>query len=196
MLKNVLLTAALAGLSMTAGAATYHFTGNIENHNDVVKTYFTLDADATDVRVWTDSYLDGYNFDPITALWNADTGALIAQNDDNDSIDPSQTRWDSGFNLATLTAGNYLFTVATYNNWANTSDLAGGFIFDSETPIPLSQWCQPANACNEGTYWSVWLDGVSSATNPDDTGNNVPEPASLALLGLGVGALMMRRKRN
>lgn len=199
MIKNTLLAAALASLSIAAHAGTFHFSGNIEYHNDVVKTYFTLDADASNVRVWTDSFLNGTNFDPITALWNATTGEQIAQNDDNPGIDPSQTYWDSGFSLATLAAGDYLFTVATYNNWANGDHLSDGFLFDNQNPIPLSQWSQPANHTGMGSYWSVWLDGVSSATNPHDPGtpnNNVPEPAGLALLGLGLGALMMHRKKR
>jgi hypothetical protein len=195
LIAKKILVAALAVASTAASAATFHFTGNIANHNDVIQTTFTLDAAATNVRVWTDSFQNATNFDPITALWNATTGELISQNDDNPNVNPgTQTYWDSGFNIASLDAGTYYFTVATYNNFANGSNIADGFLYDNQAPIALSNWCQPANHCNMGTYWSVWLDGVSSAVNPDN--NQVPEPATLGLAALGLAGLALSRKRK
>ncbi|MCC2616434.1 PEP-CTERM sorting domain-containing protein [Aestuariibacter halophilus] len=192
MFKRLLLGAALL-CAGTAQAALINFTGNIANHNDVIRIDFTLLSDANNVRVWTDSHDGGVNFDPITALWDA-AGNLLDENDDNDSIDPAtQTVFDSGFTLPFLAAGNYTFTIATFNNFAAGSTLADGFSFDSETAIPLSQWCQPANDCNEGTFWSVWLDGVDSATNPGG-GTPVPAPATLLLMAFG-GLLMARRRK-
>jgi len=169
----------------SANAALIHFDGEIDYHNDVIFINFTLDDDATDVRVWTDSFLSGVNFDPITALWSAD-GSLISQNDDDSSINPAtQTIYDSGFALSFLAAGDYIFSVATYNNFASGSTLSEGFIFDSQDPIALEIWSQPASSVNMGHYWSVWLDGVDSAVGP---ASSVPEPSSMALLliaGLG-----------
>jgi len=192
MLKKTLCTLALLAPISAANAALINFEGDIQYHNDVVTISFTLDNDATNVRVWTDSHDGGTNFDPITALWRAD-GTLLDESDDNSNIDPAtQTVYDSGFTLPTLAAGDYFFTVATYNNFANGSNITDGFRFDGQDAIELSDWCQPANDCNEGTYWSVWLDGVDSASNP----NAVPEPSSIALLGLGLLGLARFRKQS
>ena len=114
-------------------------------------------------------------------------------NDDDATINPAtQTFYDSGFSLPTLAAGNYVFTVATFNNFSNSLNLSDGFNFDSQTPIALSEWEQPANARNMGTSWSVWLDGVDDAS-----GSPIPEPSTYALMlgGLGLVGFMAARRR-
>lgn len=180
-------------VSSYANAADFTFDGNITYHNDVVRIDFTLNDDATDVKVWTDSFMDATNFDPITALWNAATGELLMQNDDNDGIAPGQTYYDSGFALPTLAAGDYFFTVATYPNFALGSNIADGFTYDGVTPILLSDWDQPASHFNMGTYWRVNLEGVDSAAGPSP----VPLPGAVWLLGsglLGVFGMSKRKK--
>jgi hypothetical protein len=187
---STLFCLALAGAN-TANAAAFTFDGNIANHNDIVTINFSLINDANNVKVWTDSFQSATNFDPITALWNKTTGALIAQNDDNASIAPGQTWYDSGFALDFLEAGDYLFTVATYPNFAQGSNIFDGFQLDGQTPIPLSQWTQPANGFNMGTYWRVNLEGVDSANV-----SAVPVPAAVWLFGSGLmGLLGFNRKR-
>lgn len=197
--KKIIAATLMAVFSTAASAATFNFTGNITYNTDVVTTTFTLDADANNVRVWTDSFQSGVNFDPITALWNASTGTLLGENDDNSAVNPStQTYYDSGFTLATLAAGTYWFTVAAYPNFAAGTNISDGFAYDGMTPTAIADWCQPAsNNCSnqKGTYWSVWLDGVSSASNPDDP-SQVPEPASLALMALGLAGLAGIRRRK
>lgn len=190
-LKAILALTGLMTFAASSQAALMNFTGAIQNHNDVVYTYFTVADDATDVSVWTDSFMSGTNFDPITALWTAD-GNLLAQNDDNASINPStQTYYDSGFNLANLAAGDYIFTVATYANFAAGNTLNDGFAYDGQAAIALEDWTQPANDIDMGPFWSVWLDGVDSATNP----HSVPEPSSLILLLLGAMGLGVARRK-
>ena len=189
-MKKLFLAAAIAAMATQAQAALFHFTGNLTYHNDVARIDFNVAQDATNVRVWTDSFMSGQNFDPITALWKAD-GTKIEENDDDSSINPqTQTRWDSGFSLPTLAAGNYIFTLAAYNNFANAT-LANGFQLDDQSPTLMANWDQPANGRGKGGYWSVWLDGVDTASNQ----NNVPEPASLALAGVALLGLVATRRR-
>ena len=185
----------LLGLSSIASASTFTFSGNFVNQTDVARVDFSVGSAATNVRVWTDSFManvanpSGTNFDPITALWNTSTGALISQNDDNATINPAtQTFFDSGFSLATLAAGDYFFTVAAYNNFAAGSNISNGFGFDGLAPIAIGLFNQPANGNNaRGSFWRVNLDGVDTATGPvDPNPSAVPLPGAVWLFGTAI----------
>jgi len=192
-LLRIAAAAAIAASAASTQAATFDFSGNIVYQKDVIRIGFTLDSDATDVKVWTDGFMSGINFDPITAVWSMPSGDLIGENDDDDTIAPGQTYYDSGLVFDTLAAGDYLFTIAAYPNFANGSLLSDGFAYDGETPIPIGDWCQPASDdCTDqkGTFWSVHLSGVDSVTPP------VPEPGTYALMLAGLGALGMIARRR
>ena len=163
-----------------AKALTFSFDGYITYHNDVVPINFTLNNDAANVRLWTDSFNSNANFDPILALWDS-TGTLLAQNDDNPYVGVGQTYYDSGFFLSSLPAGDYIVTIARFSNFAWGPTLAQGFYRDGDTPFPFS----------EGGYYRIWLDGVDRATSPSPT----PEPATCLLFLFGVVGLAGAKKR-
>jgi PEP-CTERM motif len=203
-LASTIAAVVLAASTATAGAADFTFSGNITYNTDVIRIGFHLDNDATNVKVWTDSFMNGINFDPITAVWNMTAGGtLIDTNDDQDDVAPGQTYYDSGFVIPSLAAGDYLFTVAAYPNDNVGSNLSQGFDFDGTTPVAISEWCQPAaHNCGDptlnqkGTFYRVHLSGVDDATPPPVT-PAVPEPQTYALMlaGLGLMSYVARRRR-
>ena len=194
---SILLTSALS-----APAADFTFFGDVVYNTDIVEVTFSLNADATNVKVWTDSFQNGLNFDPITALWRrvGNDYVLIDEDDDNDTIAPGQTYYDSGFVVASLAAGDYLFTVGAYPNFAYGTLLSEGFAFghDGTPQMQIPDWCQPASDdCNnqKGTFWRVHLSGVDSAEPPVGV---IPEPETYALMLAGLAAVgyASRRRRR
>jgi hypothetical protein len=182
-----------------ASAAAFTFSGNITNHNDIVRIDFSLAqgaTDATNVRVWTDSFLAptptdlGINFDPIISLWDTTTGNFIDNYDDDPTIESGQTYYningiqaaaDSGFSLSTLAAGDYFVTVAAYDNFAAGSNISDGFTYDGQIPVPIGEWVVPDVPPTNlgGSFWRVNLDGVDTAS----TASAVPLPGAIWLFG-------------
>jgi hypothetical protein len=188
--------AAAAALSMSvtgALAADFTVSGQITFHNDVVMVDFALASAATGVKIWTDSWQSGLNFDPTAALWirsGADFSRL-AEVDDDDTIAPGQGFYDTGFSLTSLAAGQYRVTLAAAVNASNGPLLSQGFAYDSQTPIPLAVWNQPTYDPNandqKGGFWRLHFTQVDSVSV-------VPEPASWMLLALGVVGFSLRRR--
>jgi hypothetical protein len=192
--QGLLALAVVAG-PLSAQAADFTFDGNVHLNTDIVRVAFTLDTDATAVKVWTDSYFDGVNYDPITALWRKQGAGYtrVAENDDSRDIAPNQTFYDSGFALDSLAKGDYLFTVGAFPNFAYSLQLSDGFQFDYDGTVatPIANWNQPSSrGPQKGTFWRVNLSGVDSATAP------VPEPSTYALMALGLAAIVATARRR
>ncbi|MDO9002189.1 MAG: DVUA0089 family protein [Aquabacterium sp.] len=186
--------AALALSSLQAQAANFSFDGDLAYNTDVVQVAFTLNAASSQVRLWTDSWTDGLNFDPTLTLWIKDGSGynLVGDNDDDHTIGPAQGFYDAGLSLATLMAGQYLVTLGAAPNYANGTQLSQGFALDGSTPTLISQWMQPSYNVNandqKGTFWRLNLSGVDTATT-------VPEPATAALILAGLSAMLLSRRR-
>ena len=199
---NTLHSTIAAALLMGAAsvhAANFTLAGQITHHKDVVQVDISLTAPGTDVRVWSDSWLSGLNFDPIAAVW-ARSGTdftLISQVDDNDTVAAGQGFYDTGFSLGNLAAGQYRVTLAASFNGANGTNLSQGFAYDGQAPILLTQWMQPSYDPNandqKGGFWRLNFSNVDGVSV-------VPEPSSFALMGLGlvayaIFAAFARRRR-
>jgi hypothetical protein len=193
----------LAAASAAASAADFAFDGNIEFNDDVVHVSFAIaDVDASaDLRLWTDSWQGGLNFDPGITLWQQ-VGAdfsLLAQNDDDGTLAAGQGVFDSGLSLGGLSAGRYLVTLTAYPYQAAGTLLSQGFAFDPAF-VPaigverIADWNQPGYDVDandqKGSFWRLNLDGVAQAAV-------VPEPGSLGLMASGLlGVLMLARRRR
>jgi PEP-CTERM motif len=194
--RHATLALALAAALSPATAADFSFSGQIRFHNDKVFVDFSLAAPATNVRIWTDSWLAGINFDPAAALWQAGAGGVfnrLAEVDDDNTVNPAtQGFYDTGFSLPNLAAGNYRVSVVAAFNATNGNLLSQGFAYDAQTPILLTDWTQPSADPNfgdqKGGVWRLNLSGVTQAAV-------VPEPQTWLLMALGFGLIGLTASR-
>jgi hypothetical protein len=171
-----------AAVSAPAAAADFSFTGNLAGADDVAFFDFTLDSTST-VTLRTYSYAGGVNaagatiarggFDPILALFNKSSGALIGQNDDGGSLVPADpntgNQYDTYFSQS-LAAGTYTVSISAFSNFAIGPNLSNGF-------------SGGGNFMGRESRWAFDVLGANVATGP----GGVPEPATWAMLIAGFG---------
>jgi hypothetical protein len=188
-----LVLSAMIGGSPDVQAADFGFEGHLASHNSVAKIEFELSSVAGSVRMWTDSFQSGHNFDPTLALWQRNGAGyeLVAEVDDDSSLAPGQTDFDAGIETPVLALGRYMLTLSASPNYAAGSLLKDGFVLGGETPIPIAAWNQPGYDINandqKGSFWRLNLSHVDSAAP-------VPEPGSYILLAFGIVALWLVRR--
>lgn len=218
-LRVLLSSVALVTVCGSVQAADFSFTGMFENDNDVQLFDFSVGAESL-VTLRTYSYAGGImadgtiiaagGFDPILALFNADTGAFIDDNDDGSfpdvGIDPVTGEAYDTFFQATLGVGNYTVAVSQYDNFALGNvpggNLSAGFTYDGPgnenftavfDPTCITLFCDVEGDSRTGN-WAFDILNVESASTPPSA---VPLPAGLPLLIGALGGLaVVRRKKN
>lgn len=194
-LKSIAAALALGvTLQGAALAASSSHGGTLANASSLAEISFSLATNATDVALWTDSYDDGANFDPILTLFKSVGGDWILweQNDDRNDlgsgvgsgilIDPKPGQsviGDATIAFTSLSAGDYRLFVSVYDNFhvagAGGSLSLGWTITSPQFPI------------NAGKAWHANIEYTPSAP--------VPEPATWMMAALGLAALGWRRRQ-
>jgi len=211
-IKRTLALAAFLAIAAQSHALDFDFSGTFTKDNDVLGLSFTVGAPST-ITIFSSSWLSGdiqAGFDPILAIWNS-AGIRMAQQDDGGVAGTTSSNgtpynhgvWDSYYSV-TLAAGDYLATIAQYNNFSTSNNLADGFAHDGNPNFtfdntyggatqPLFNGVWDGNDPRTGN-WAFHILNVESAVV-------IPPPSvpdggtTLALLGgalAGLGAL--RRK--
>jgi hypothetical protein len=198
----------------SAPAADIDFSGTFYHDNDVLLFDFTVEQ-ASEITIFSSSWDDG-GLDPILALWDAN-GDFITEQDDglltgsqvSNGVSYDYDEWDSYF-TEFLTAGTYTASVGQFNNFANGSNLADGFMYDG----PGNENFTAKDLCTNGSFCGIWepndnrtndwtfhILGADSATvTQQTTHEDVPEPITMlgSATALGFGAVFhkSRRKNN
>lgn len=204
-LKKLGVLLALCGMMASANATNFSFTGDFQYDNEVqLFTFVVGTTSEVSLRSW--SYAGGVNaagqtiarggFDPILALFDS-LGNKIGEQDDagctlvvGDSV--TGACYDTFF-TTTLAAGTYTASVQQFDNFANAS-LADGFTYDGAQFQNFRDGFVDATKDTRNGLWAFDVLNVSAAALPPS--NDVPEPASLGLLGLGMLCVAAVRRRK
>jgi len=196
-----LLCGALLALHGSAEATSLSFTGTFAEDDDVKLFTFVVGAAST-VTLRTYSYAGGTNaastviprggFDPVLTLFDG-LGTLIGENDDGGAsvgLDlVTGERLDSFLTIA-LSPGTYTVSITEADNVALGTTLGAGFSREGEGNFTAVFGCASGSFC-DFTGDQRTHDFAFDVLNIESPAN-VPEPSPFALLGVGLGLVLLR----
>jgi hypothetical protein len=198
--QRVLLGAA-ATLLMTAQAqaSAVSVSGTFTTDDAVQLIAFRTGGTGV-VRIETFGYAGGTDangrtvaaggFDPVFALFRAD-GTLLAYGDDGATrVDPSTGAALDALLDILLTAGDYFVAISQFDNFAIGPTFAAGFLETGNTSFTA------AYGCSAGRFCDVTAGNRTGNFDISVSGATVPEPTTLALVGLLLPGLWIARRRK
>jgi hypothetical protein len=195
------LAVLLAGMTAPASAASFSYTGNFVNDNDVQKISFSLLFDTT-VTLETFGYGGGTNangtvipsggFESTLQLFAIPSGLAVGG-----SIlpgpsptcgprvpDPTRLNFcQDAYAQVFLTAGNYLVALTQNPNTAN-GNLGDGFLFDADPNF--NNGFVGTFGFQGNSHWALDITAAAAVAATPEPGSALLAASALFLVGLGI----------
>lgn len=204
-IKQALLGAAL-GMLVAAPALATAVTGAGSFSRDDEVRWIAFDTNGTaTVTIETFGYAGGTDasgtavaaggFDPVFALFGND-GTLLGYGDDGASrADPvTGASLDALLDIV-LDAGRYIVAISQFDNFAIGPNRADGFLQSGNASFTAAYGCAAGRFCDVGGIDRSGNFTISISGSNVSPAQQVPEPITLGLVGLGLAGVWLARRR-